>query len=174
MGQGSVTLLVMLHKYTLSTTLEERFWMKVEKTDTCWIWTGAKATNGYGRFKTPERVVQAHRFSYELVKGKIPEGLVMDHRCRVRACVNPAHLEAVTIWENNWRAMPYGLRMVPGTHCFKGHLLSEDNLYHGFNGDMPYRRCKKCTRETSNRLRRKYRAKQKADRIAASLPICGA
>ena len=87
----------------------ERFWEKVDKAgqDECWLWTANKtAPNGHGRFLGPGGQVMAHRFAYELLVGPIPEGLVIDHLCRVRLCVNPAHLEPVTAEENirrGWR-----------------------------------------------------------------------
>ena len=78
-----------------------RFWAKVEKTsdiNACWNWLGAK-TKGYGNFSYGGRggkTVRAHRFSYILINGPIPDGLALDHLCRNTLCVNPAHLEAVT------------------------------------------------------------------------------
>jgi hypothetical protein len=83
-------------------TIEERFWEKVTKTETCWLWTGATITGNYGRFWVSDSRprVPAHRFSYEVYVGPIPEGLVVDHLCSNPPCVNPAHLEPVTQWEN--------------------------------------------------------------------------
>lgn len=82
---------------------EDRFWAKVQKTETCWLWTAAKNGPGYGQFGLGTRedgLVFAHRFAYELVVGPIPEGLVIDHLCRTPACVRPDHLEPVTMREN--------------------------------------------------------------------------
>jgi len=77
-------------------TPEERFWPKVDKTDSCWLWT-ASGNKGYGRFTTKE----AHVFSWELVNGPVPAGKEIDHRktCPKR-CVNPAHLRAITHKQN--------------------------------------------------------------------------
>lgn len=78
--------------------ITERFWAKVEKTATCWVWTGA-TKYGYGVIgvgRRTEGTVQVHRLSYELHTGPIPEGLQIDHLCFNTACVNPDHLEAVT------------------------------------------------------------------------------
>ena len=79
--------------------ITRRFWSYVDKTPTCWIWTGWH--NGrYPGFSTGNTKLGAHRFSYELHKGPIPEGAVIDHLCKVTMCVNPDHLEAVTNQEN--------------------------------------------------------------------------
>lgn len=93
-------------------TQDERFWQKVERTDSCWLWLGAKNDKGYGqlcrtgaRNGEPARLIYAHRVSYELMIGLIPEGLVIDHLCRNASCVNPAHLEAVTFTENVRRGL---------------------------------------------------------------------
>lgn len=85
----------------------DRFWAKVDKTDACWLWTGGHNGLGYGRFQLGRRgrLVYAHRYSYELAKGAIPDDLVIDHLCRTSACVNPDHLEPVTIRENHMRGV---------------------------------------------------------------------
>jgi hypothetical protein len=81
-------------------TVEERFWGKVDKSSDCWIWTACRTPKGYGHFRANGKQVQVHRWSYQLHYGPIPEGLEIDHICRVRACVNPSHLRAVTHQEN--------------------------------------------------------------------------
>jgi len=70
----------------------QRFWSKVNKTDTCWLWTGARSTSGYGRFVWEKWRWQAHRFSWVAVNGPIPSGLFALHKCDVRACIRPDHL----------------------------------------------------------------------------------
>jgi hypothetical protein len=84
---------------------EARFWSYVEKGDDCWEWTGARNRGyGYGKLRVADRFVLAHRYAYELLVGPIPEGLDLDHLCRNIICVNPGHLEPVTVAENNRRA----------------------------------------------------------------------
>jgi len=90
-------------------TVEERFWPKVEKTDGCWLWRGCILKTGYGAFYLKKNGVRksmrAHRVAYELVVGPIADGLTLDHLCRVTTCVNPQHLEPVTLAENIRRAV---------------------------------------------------------------------
>ena len=81
----------------------ERFWAMVQKTSTCWLWTGSLKVEGYGHFRADGGMWRAHRWAYENGVGPIPAGLTLDHLCRVRACVRPSHLEPVTQGENNRR-----------------------------------------------------------------------
>lgn len=82
-------------------TLEDRFWAKVDKTDDCWLWTSATRTDGYGIFGVRSKVKAAHRVSYELAHGTIPDGMFIDHICHVKLCVNPEHLRVATCRQNN-------------------------------------------------------------------------
>lgn len=79
---------------------EARFWSKVSKAETCWEWIGGRDLDGYGSIAIGGVHRGAHRFSYELANGPIPEGLEVDHRCHNRACVNPAHLRLATHKQN--------------------------------------------------------------------------
>lgn len=113
-------------------TDEERFWSKVEKTDDCWQWTastmGGRYPYGWFSKSGVKSVGHAHRFSYELHNGPIPEGLVVDHLCRNPRCVRPDHLEAVTWRENLDRGDPSQAdKNVVKTHCKRGHEFSEEN-----------------------------------------------
>lgn len=128
---------------------EKRFWAKVEKTDTCWLFTGALDKDGYGKFHTvvPLSPRMAHRYAYELLVGPIEEAMQIDHLCRVKACVNPAHLEPVTQQENMHRA-PHKNRGKP--FCKNGHPFDEANTRVGPDGR---RTCREC----SNRYSREYK-----------------
>lgn len=132
----------------------ERFWEKVIKTEDCWLWQ-ASTNKGYGQFTLDGTMVSAHRFAYEELVGKIPDGLVLDHKCRNRACVNPEHLEAVTQQVNVLRGEGVGAVHAKKTHCPKGHEYTEENttLYRN------KRYCKACKREAM----RLYRLKKKQE-----------
>ncbi len=82
---------------------EERFWSNVEKTDGCWEWHGTTTAGRkkYGVLRNNYKQVKAHRFSWELVNGPIPEGLVIRHMCDNKLCVNPDHLKVGTVCDNN-------------------------------------------------------------------------
>lgn len=126
----------------------DRFWAKVEKSDAgCWYWTGAVQSGGYGSAWNGERMASAHRWAYEMLVGPIPEGLVLDHLCRVRLCVNPAHLEPVTNAENIRRGDIGGR-----AHCTAGHEYTPENTY--YRKDRPGERdCRRCRKE---RARQSY------------------
>jgi hypothetical protein len=128
----------------------ERFMNKVVKSDQCWLWVGATVPAGYGRFGPG----YAHRWSYEHHVGPIAPGLEIDHLCRNRSCVNPAHLEAVTHRENMRRSdTPMGAN-ARATHCKSGHPLTGDNLRVERNG---CRRCVECRREYERQRSRRRR-----------------
>lgn len=116
----------------------ERLWSMVNKggPKDCWIWTGCLTHDGYGRFWFANKTVLAHRFAYEHLVGPIPNDLTCDHLCRNRACVNPAHIELVTVKENTRRGSGnYGK-----THCIRGHEFTPENTYTNRNK----RQCRKC------------------------------
>ncbi len=122
--------------------LPNNFWSKVDKTDSCWNWIAGKNQKGYGTFET-EKTQMAHRISYEDVKGDIPKGLVIDHLCRNRACVNPEHLEVVSNLENIQRGLTGKINHHNSkkTHCLKGHEFTKENTYLSSKGSRECRAC---------------------------------
>lgn len=107
-----------------------RFRSKVEVAiDGCWLWGGSRDRKGYGRWWFRGKQVKAARFAYEHFVGPIPDGLTIDHLCRVTSCVNPGHLEPVPIAENMRRGFsPSSLNRVK-TSCPQGHEYTEENTY---------------------------------------------
>lgn len=150
--------------------ISDRFWEKVipEPNSGCWLWEGTCSKGGYGRIssETPSKTGAyvgrpAHRVSYELHKGPIPHGAVIDHLCRNPSCVNPDHLEAVSHQENLRRGIflnrrrgknsPNGAK----THCKRGHPLDGANLY--IAPSTGTRSCLICRKEASRRSKAKRR-----------------
>lgn len=85
-----------LRPITKSLPFSERFWLKVDKTETCWSWTATKVKGGYGHIGKEGKLILAHRASYEMAYGPIPPGSQVDHKCHNTSCVRPDHLQAVT------------------------------------------------------------------------------
>lgn len=154
-------------------TRSERFWSKVDRSrgpNECWPFLGAKNEQGYGLFSSGQRMMRAHRYSYVIEHGKEPHG-VIDHichngtecpggpQCRHRRCVNPSHLEDVTLQENiaRGRAGEYPSNRGPRADaCHRGHAFDAENTYITPRGHQD---CKACARERSAR----YRAARKKD-----------
>ena len=105
----------------------------------CWNWTGYVRDDGYGIFKIKSVKHRAHRVCYEFFNGPIPEGLHIDHLCRNRKCVNPEHLEPVTMLENLHRST---LSNVHRTHCPSGHEYTKENTYISPSNRRQCRTCK--------------------------------
>lgn len=138
---------------------EERLWAKVDKEGPvpehcpdlgpCWLWTGYKG-RGYGGIRIRGKDVRTHRFAYELLVGPIPDGLELDHLCRVRHCMNPDHLEPVTTRSENilrgYRAR--GLK----NHCVHGHEYTEASTVM-FRGK---RQCRICHKQRQRRWQEEH------------------
>lgn len=142
-------------------TIEHSFWDKVNKEgkNNCWIWTACCTPQGYGQYRIPgnpssNSMAYSHRFIYEKIKGSIPEGLQIDHLCRVRHCVNPDHLEAVTSRENTLRGNSFSALNAKKIHCPQGHPYSGSNLYTTPAGD---RRCRTCGRNQARAYKKRLR-----------------
>ena len=104
----------------------DKYWVRVEGSG-CWAWTGGLDTSGYGIFSVNGNSVGAHRWSYQHHVGPVPEGLELDHLCRVRRCVNPEHLEPVTSQVNTLRGQSPMAANARKTHCPSGHPYDQVN-----------------------------------------------
>lgn len=143
----------------LSTSDLARFWSKVDKTSTCWLWTG-RTHDGYGRFELGRKSLRAHRVSFTLAGGEIPEGLVLDHICRVRNCVNPEHLRAVDNKANVLAGIGLSALNARKTHCKRGHEFTTENTRVNVNGA---RICRACESEKN----------RKRNQNPPTCPTCG-
>lgn len=144
---------------------EQRFYNKFIKLDNgCWQWTGSLDREGYAVFWLGKNNVRAYRYSYELTKGKIPNGLQIDHLCRNHSCVNPDHLEPVTGKENTNRGILSQVtkdRFKNLTHCNRGHSLKGNNIIY-----LPKQRlCRKC-----NQKRQSEYYQRKKEKLNGLLP----
>lgn len=138
--------------------LAKRFFLKVDKTDSCWLWLGGKNAKGYGVLRLRgDKMASAHRFSLMMVSGCIPEGMQVDHLCRVRNCVNPRHLEIVTSQENSRRS-PISITTINHnkTHCLRGHPFDDVNTGIQQHKTKKWRYCRTCVKaaylKKNNRL----------------------
>lgn len=148
-----------------------RFAEKYEiQSDGCWMWCAALDAHGYGRFgirgvtRADWRMRLAHRVSYETYVGPIPEGLDLDHLCRNRACVNPAHLEPVSRSENLRRSPLMGAAALAKTHCPRGHEYDERNTRITTSGARDCRECHRARWDTE-----KYNPRVECDVCGKSL-----
>ena len=159
----------------------KHFSSKIDTTkDGCWEWLGSKDEYGYGLFMLPSQDAEgnykqlerrAHRIAYTIARGDIPAGLTLDHLCKNKSCVNPAHLEAVTDEENNIRGGADGFgngHRDWTTQCHEGHVFAQTGVSvvqvktkHGVAGGKTKRRCAQCQRDKQSAIRaRKKLSKQ--------------
>lgn len=126
----------------------ERFMSHMVVTEAgCWQWTSPLDHQGYPHLYYEGRTQRAHRVGYQLLVGPIPEGLTLDHLCRNRGCVNPEHLEPVTLKVNHER----GAR-AQQTHCKRGHEFTPENTY------VSAKNCRTCRRCQADAIREKRAA----------------
>ena len=135
-------------------TVMDRLASKIspEPNSGCWLWTGCVDENGYGRVLLDGKNRRAHRVAYACFRAPIPHGLTLDHLCRVRCCVNPDHMEPVTLAENIRRGdqAPKGWKR-GNTHCPHGHALVPTNVgWHRVRGRQ-HRECLTCRRAQRRR-----------------------
>jgi len=130
--------------------LWEAFHARSDRPDdvACWRWLGSFTTHGYGILSQGKRNLAPHRVAFELYRHPIPDGLVLDHLCRNRWCVNPWHLEPVTNRTNILRGVGHTAVNAAKTHCINGHEFTPENTSYVSGGK---RRCKTCTRERQRR-----------------------
>lgn len=127
----------------MHTTTLQRFFDKVEVTETCWLWQGG-LNFGYGRFHLFGKTYRAHRWLYEELVGPVPAGLALDHLCRVHNCVNVfGHLEPVTDRENTLRGNSFTAVHAAKTYCMRGHPFDLFNT----RWDAKGRLCRICATE---------------------------
>lgn len=151
---------------TAEIPIEQRLWMSVEKgisDDACWLWVGSKINNGYGVIRKPRSAKKkgtalVHRVSYEIAFGPIPDGLDIDHKCRVRNCVNPNHLRTCTRRQNTLWGIGPSAKNAQKTHCLRGHPLEGENIL--IRGNR--RCCRECIRIRARKHAPRRKRKPKA------------
>jgi hypothetical protein len=148
---------------------EARFRKFLKHVQSCWLWSGALNSYGYGTFREDKKRILAHRWSYQHFVGPIPAGREIDHLCRNRNCVNPDHLEPVTRRVNVQRGLVWKREQ---THCKNGHQWTVENTRWERSRYGLYRHCKICdsilhkiwekqNRERRNKSQRQWRASRK-------------
>lgn len=131
-----------------------RLWVKVAVTPSCWLWTAGLTSAGYAKFWLEGKTTLGHIVVYETLVGYIPDGLTLDHLCRVRRCVNPEHLEPVTQQVNTLRS-PIAPAAINArkTHCPWGHPFDVANTLWSACRGGAQRQCRACTRNRARQRR---------------------
>lgn len=156
---------VVIETFPLDSTAQRRWQAGVEQhgydnLETCWTWMNGRSAGGYGGFSphVGGKRILAHRWAYTFFRAEIPEGLVLDHLCRNRACCNPWHLEPVTP-EINYRRGEMQEKRVAAfrarTHCPSGHEYTDENTYRSPKG---HRGCRTCMRRSNADYKARKRA----------------
>lgn len=138
----------------------KRFIEKVQKLGSgCWRWKGSLNQHGYGQFFFDGKNGRAHRYAYKYYVGELDPNKTIDHICSKRDCVNPEHLEQVTMRENVLRSDGLTARNSRKTHCLRGHPFSGSNLFvKKRKGRDNERSCRACRKYRQNKSRREKRA----------------
>ena len=136
----------------------ERFMRKVQQGEGCWLWLGTKSDVGTGTYgvvydRAVRRTTQAHRLAYRLFRGEIPADLTVDHLCRNTLCVNPEHMELVTMRENILRGSSPVAKNAKKTHCLNGHEFTPENTIQRHDGGRGCRICQRAYQRKCNRRR---------------------
>ena len=158
-----------MRKINNSEGIADRLKKGAKEVNGCWEWQKSKQSEGYGVLRLvvdgKSKLCYAHRTSYEQFVGPIPEGFVIDHLCRNRCCINPAHLEVVTFAENCLRGTGSPAKKARRNHCDKGHEYNPENTR--MNGTV--RMCLTCALAAKERSNTRRRERRKAARKDAGL-----
>jgi hypothetical protein len=156
--------------------LEDRLWGHGDKNGPvpahrpelgpCWLWGRWCHPSGYGGISKHGHWVAVHRLVYEMLVGPIPEGLTLDHLCRVRHCCNPQHLEPVTCAVNLLRGVGASAQNARKTHCVHGHPLTEDNLLRPTPSRPGARLCRACKQRSDREYRLRHLDAMRAKGVA--------
>lgn len=147
----------MSRKFT-PTEAQARFWDRVEKSDSCWLWTGAKVPDGYGTMSYEGVVRKTHRLSWLFVYGQVPLGMSVLHRCDNPPCVRPDHLFLGTQSDNMRDCASKGRRRVVRRfteHCIRGHAWTPENVTWSSNKNGVHRICRACRKIRKEQKRAK-------------------